>query len=86
MKLVAALVALIGLASIASAVWLFATTYAFFGSPDYQPGIKHAFSYSVGFLDADGGGIFIPSFLLLAVGLFFTKFAFNLWHGERNQK
>ena len=83
MKFIVALLAFIGAACSVSAVWLFAMTYGFFKSTDYQPGVKHFFSYGVGLLDLDGGGIFLPSFLLLAIGLFFLKFAVNLWRGER---
>ena len=82
LKLIVALLAFIGAACAVSAAWLFAMTYNFFKSTDYQPGIKHLFSYGVGLLDLDGGGIFLPSFLLLAIGLFFVKFALDLWRGE----
>jgi len=81
LKLLAAILALVGAACTLGALRLFVATYRFFASADYQPGVRSFFSYGVGLGNVDGGGIFLPSFLLLALALFLGRFAVNLWRG-----
>ena len=68
-----------GMACLGAALWLLFKTAAFYLSDDYAPNAGLSFSYRVGHVEADGSGLFVPAFLLLAVAAFLLKFAFNLW-------
>ena len=69
---------------IGTALWLLALALRLYFSDAYAPGAGTSF-YTAGGIDADGAGIFAPAVLLLAVGLFLAKFAFNLWRPARRK-
>lgn len=79
MRILSALIGIAGTACLGTALWLLFKTAAFYLSADYAPNAGLSFSYRVGHLEADGSGIFVPAFLLLAVAAFLLKFALNLW-------
>lgn len=83
MKFIAALLALGAAASLAAGLRLLQLSYLFYTSEAYAPNSSHMPSYSAGGVEADGGGIFLPAGLLLLLGLFLGKFAFNLWRAEQ---
>lgn len=79
MRILSTIIGLAGTACLGAALWLLFKTVAFYLSDDYAPNAGLSFSYRVGHVEADGSGIFVPAFLLLAVAAFLLKFAFNLW-------
>ena len=78
MRVAAVIVGAIAAACLGLAVWLFAVTLRFYLGDHYAPN-QTFFSYSAGGAEADGSGIFLPAILLAVVGIFFLKFALNLW-------
>ena len=79
MKVAAIIVALLALGCLSAAVWLLWVLWKFAGSQAYAPHSYVSFAYAAGALEADGGGIYMPAVLMLAVGGFLAKFALNLW-------
>jgi hypothetical protein len=75
MKITAIVVGIIAASFIVGACSLFIITIRFYLSDGYAPfsgiGISRG-GYS-------GVGVFIPSFILFAIGFFLAKFARNLW-------
>lgn len=69
---------LAALACLVGATWLLLETAAFYWSDDYAPGVA-SYSHTVGGVEADGSGIFVPALLLLGLAAFLGKFAVNLW-------
>jgi hypothetical protein len=59
---------------LAAALWLLLKTLRFYLGDSYA---RHAGSLPG--VEADGGGIFLPAALLLGIGLFLLRFAWNLW-------
>lgn len=78
MKMFALIVGGIALACLGGAVRLFMVTYAFYSGPDYDRDVI----VSVGGMSGDSLGIFVPCILLAVVGVFFARFAINLWRGR----
>jgi hypothetical protein len=85
-RVFAVLVGVISATCFAVACWLLALTGRFYFSDQYAPGKTVSFSYSIGNVEADGSGIFFPVFLIVIVGIFFAKFAFNLWRDAKKGK
>ncbi len=83
MKILATIVAIAACACCAASLWLYAKTLHLYSSSDYGPNSAAMPSYSVGTTEADGNGIFLPSGLLMILGLFLAKFAWNLWNERR---
>jgi hypothetical protein len=86
MKWIAALLAALAAACVAAAAWLWLKTWRFAHGPDYALDSAQQPGYSAGGVEADGGGIFTPAVLLLAVGLFLGRFAWNLWREEQRRR
>jgi len=71
-----ALIAALSAVCFVGAIWLYRVLGDFYHGPDYRPG-EYA-GYSAGGVEADGGGIFAPAHLLLAVAIFLAKWVYNL--------
>ena len=78
MRLAALIVSLISAAFFAGAAWLYWLTDRYANGDSYA--VNH--TVLVGSTQADGGGIFIPAFLLAGIGVFFAIFARNLWRSR----
>ena len=78
MRFAAVVMGAIGVALLAGGGWWYAVTWRFAHSDAYA--LDNL--VSVGGQIADGSGIFTPAGLLLALGLFFLRFAFNLWRDK----
>ena len=78
MRVLAVIVGALALVCLGLGGWLLAMTYGFYWGPDYAP-YSGGIAYRVGHVDADGSGIFVPSLLVLGLGIFLGKFALNLW-------
>jgi len=61
------------------AFWLLIVAARFYFGAEYAPHSAGMPGYTARGVEADGGGIFAPGLLLLAVGAFLGRFAFNLW-------
>ena len=72
MELFALLVSIAALAACTGGAWLAIRTWRFATGPDYT--LFHGWSQA-----GDGLGIFVPSMLLVGLGLFLAQFARKLW-------
>ncbi|WCM88737.1 hypothetical protein [Acidovorax sp. NCPPB 3576] len=79
MRLMACVIGACAIACIGAALWLLIVTAKYAGSEGYAPHSAAMPGYAAGGLEADGDGIFFPGLLLLAVGVFLGKWAWNLW-------
>ncbi|WP_140426802.1 hypothetical protein [Acidovorax sp. Root267] len=79
MRMMALVIGAIALACLGAALWLLAAAAGLYWGPEYAPGSAGMPGYKAAGVEADGGGIFFPGFLVLAVGVFLGKFALNLW-------
>ena len=86
MKFIAALLAALAAACVAGAAWLWVKTWRFAHGDAYALDSPHQPSHSAGGVEADGGGIFVPAALLLAIGVFLARFAWNLWRDEQRRR
>jgi hypothetical protein len=86
MKFIAALLAAVATACLAGGAWLWVKTGRFAHGADYALDSPHQPSHSAGGVEADGSGIFVPAALLLAIGLFLARFAWNLWRDEQRRR
>lgn len=86
MRIAALVVATAAALCFAGAARLWVKTWHFFQSSAYAPNSAHMPGYTAGNVEADGSGIFLPVVLILALGLFLAKFAWNLWTGERKPR
>lgn len=73
--MVAAVIAVLVLAAGAS-LWL--ATYRLVHSEHYLPGVYNG-PYAAGAMEPDGYGIYLPAWLLLGLGLWLARLAYNLW-------
>ena len=79
MRAFALVIAACAAACVGAALWLLVITARWYFSADYAPHAAGMPGYMAGGVQADGDGIFAPAILLLAVGIFLGRFAFNLW-------
>ena len=86
MKWIAALLAALAAACVVGAAWLWRKTWRLAHGADYALGSAQQPGYAAGGVEADGGGIFVPAVLLLVVGLFLARFAWNLWREEQRRR
>jgi hypothetical protein len=86
MKWIAALLVALATACVAGAAWLWLKTWRFAHAADYVLNSAQQPGYTAGGVEADGSGIFTPAVLLLVVGLFLGRFAWNLWRGEKRRQ
>lgn len=86
MRIAALIVAAAAALCFAGAARLWVKTWHFFQSGEYAPNSAHMPGYTAGNVEADGSGIFFPVVLILALGLFLAKFAWNLWTGEKKPR
>lgn len=83
MRVVATLMAVVSAACLVGGGWLWLETWHVFHGAGYAPHAANQPGYRVGDVEADGTGIFLPSALLLLVGLFLGRWAWNLWRAPR---
>ena len=83
MKIAATVVTAFAVLCCTASAWLFAKTLRFYFSNGYAPSAAAMPSYSIGSIEADGSGIFLPAGLLMILGLFLARFAWNLWRDPR---
>ncbi len=86
MKWIAALLAALAAACLAGGAWLWVKTWRFAHSADYALDSPNKPGYTAGGVEADGSGIFTPAVLLLVIGLFLGRFAWNLWRDEQRRR
>ena len=86
MKWIAALLAALAAACVAGSAWLWVKTWRFAKGADYALDSAHQPGYTARGMEADGSGIFAPAVLLLVVGLFLARFAWNLWRDEQRRR
>lgn len=86
MKWIAALLAALAAACMGGAAWLWVTTWRFAKGADYALDSAQQPGYTARGVEADGSGIFAPAVLLLVVGLFLARFAWNLWREEQRRR
>ena len=87
MKIAAIAVAAIATGTFYGGVRLLIATHRFATGEHYEPGSFSSFAYSIAGNEPDGYAIYAPSVLVLGLGLFFGKFAYNLWTaGHRTSK
>ena len=79
MRVMALLIGAGALGCFGMACWLLIVTAKFYFGAEYAPHSAGMPGYTAAGVEADGGGIFAPGLLLLAVGAFLGVFAFNLW-------
>lgn len=79
MRVMALLIGASALGCFGIAFWLLIVTAKFYFGAEYAPSSAGMPGYTAGGVEADGGGIFAPCILLLAIGAFLGRFAFNLW-------
>lgn len=82
MKLFAIVCAALALACFAAAGWIYLQIDAQIDAGSYQLG-THT-SYRVGDYEADGSGIGYPVVLLLGIGAFCARYAWNLWRDDEH--
>lgn len=80
MKRLAVVITLASLAVLGFAAHMLLATWRLYNSASYAPGTYT--SHQAGGMEADGGGIYAPGFLLLGLGLFLLKWALNLWRSK----
>ncbi len=82
MKLFAISIGLISGLCLVAGLRLLVATYRFANSDEYSIGTFSGITYSIRTLDPDRSAIYGPSLLMILLGVFLGRFAFNLWGGD----